>query len=189
MRLCSWPSRAATYPWRSFAYLYSAFSERSPCARATLISLGSSSWSSCSSAAISAFSFFFIFSARSIILGIVGGFYIHTEPSNCVFDVYLKIIEDLRGVSQMGLLAHLAQTNRCPSLSLLLRSQAAEASRWWRMARITISSTSAGWSGYLITSNAPRRVASRYSFHSPVCVVTTKRGCLGAVRERESNSR
>src|ERR1700732_5000703 len=102
MRWWSWARRVETNDWRSLAYLYSAFSERSPCSRATLISLGSSSWSSCSSAAISAFSFFFIFSARSIILGIVGGFYTQIKPSQCVFDVYLKIIEDLRGRSQMG---------------------------------------------------------------------------------------
>src|ERR1700733_6447235 len=102
MRLCSWLSRASTNLWRSFAYLYSAFSERSPWARATLISLGNSSCSSCSRAAISAFSFVFIFSARSIILGIVRGFATETDPSNSVFDVYLQIIEDLRGVSQIG---------------------------------------------------------------------------------------
>src|SRR3984957_10720431 len=102
MRWWSWARRVETNDWRSLAYLYSAFSDRSPCARATLISLGSSSWSSCSSAAISAFSFFFIFSARSIILGIVKRVLDPNQPSKRVFDVYLKIIEELRGVSQMG---------------------------------------------------------------------------------------
>src|ERR1700689_4223188 len=67
MRWWSWPSRAETSPCRSLAYLYSAFSERSPWARATLISFGSSSCSSCSSRAISSLSFFLIFSVRSII--------------------------------------------------------------------------------------------------------------------------
>src|SRR5208282_5450519 len=53
IRFLSCPMRALTYPCRSFAYLYSAFSERSPCARALAISLGRSMFSSCSSWSIS----------------------------------------------------------------------------------------------------------------------------------------
>src|SRR5215813_15544412 len=61
MRFLSCAILALTYVWRSFAYLYSAFSERSPCARATAISLGSSTLSSCSSWSISSCSFCLIF--------------------------------------------------------------------------------------------------------------------------------
>src|SRR5580704_14091097 len=104
MRWWSWARRVETNDWRSLAYLYSAFSERSPWARATLISLGSSSWSSCSRAAISSFSFFLIFSARSIILASVRESDNDRTPSNRGFCDYLKIIEDLRAVSQMGAL-------------------------------------------------------------------------------------
>src|SRR6266851_7477663 len=50
-----------TYPWRSLANLYSAFSERSPWARATAISLGRSTLSSCSSAVSSSWIFCLIF--------------------------------------------------------------------------------------------------------------------------------
>src|SRR5579864_4428277 len=61
MRFFNCPMRAFTNPCRSFAYLYSAFSERSPCARATAISLGRSMLSSRSSAAISSCNFVLIF--------------------------------------------------------------------------------------------------------------------------------
>src|SRR5262244_3944552 len=44
-RFFSWPMRALTKPCRSFAYLYSAFSDKSPWARATAISLGNSTFS------------------------------------------------------------------------------------------------------------------------------------------------
>src|SRR5216684_2714970 len=54
-----------TYPWRSLAYLYSAFSERSPWARATAISLGSSTLSSCESWSISSWIFFLILASGS----------------------------------------------------------------------------------------------------------------------------
>src|SRR5580704_2791375 len=182
MRWWSWARRVETNDWRSLAYLYSAFSERSPWARATLISLGNSSWSSCSRAAISAFSFFLIFSARSIILGVMRERYSVNRPSRTVLNAYNEIIEDLREVSQMGMLR---QGHEAPIPTV----QAAEDSRWSRIARITISSTSAGCRGYRITSKAPRRVASRYSFHSPVWVVTTRRGCFWAVRDRDSSSR
>src|SRR6266436_422603 len=57
--------RALTKPWRSLAYLYSAFSERSPCARAMAISLGKSTFSSWSSWSISSCSFFLIFAIGS----------------------------------------------------------------------------------------------------------------------------
>src|ERR1700687_1557961 len=57
--------RAFTKPWRSLAYLYSAFSERSPWARATAISLGSSTLSSWESWSISAWSFFLILASGS----------------------------------------------------------------------------------------------------------------------------
>src|ERR1700722_16795105 len=55
------PIRAFTNPWRSLANLYSAFSERSPCARATAISFGSSTFNSCSGGLFSSFFFFFFF--------------------------------------------------------------------------------------------------------------------------------
>src|SRR5258708_5619302 len=67
--------RAFTYPCRSFAYLYSAFSERSPCARATAISLGRSMLSSRSSAAISSCSFSLIFFKGSDIFFSCGRFH------------------------------------------------------------------------------------------------------------------
>src|SRR6266852_5704502 len=54
-----------TYPWRSLANLYSAFSERSPWPRATAISLGSSTLSSCESWSISSWSFFLILASGS----------------------------------------------------------------------------------------------------------------------------
>src|ERR1700736_1356719 len=57
--------RALTKPWRSLAYLYSAFSERSPCARATAISLGKSTFNSCESWSISSSSFCFILASGS----------------------------------------------------------------------------------------------------------------------------
>src|SRR6266403_1904846 len=65
MRFFSWPMRALTKPWRSLAYLYSAFSERSPWARATAISLGSSTLSSWESWSISSWSFFLILASGS----------------------------------------------------------------------------------------------------------------------------
>src|SRR6266851_4161661 len=68
MRFFSWPMRALTKPWRSLAYLYSAFSERSPWARATAISLGSSTLSSCESWSISSWSFFLILASGSDIV-------------------------------------------------------------------------------------------------------------------------
>src|ERR1700730_1818061 len=49
----SCPILAFTYPCRSLAYLYSAFPERSPCARALAISFGRSMFNSCSSWSIS----------------------------------------------------------------------------------------------------------------------------------------
>src|SRR5271154_6386404 len=100
MRWRGWRSRAETYAWRSLAYLYSAFSERSPCARATLISLGSSSCSSCSRAAISSLSFFLIFSVRSIIGRL-------RHPGGPAWAVrrgllgYTRSIEYLRGAPQI----------------------------------------------------------------------------------------
>src|SRR3989442_12438401 len=57
--------RALTKPWRSLAYLYSAFSERSPWARATAISLGRSTLSSWESWSISSWSFFLILASGS----------------------------------------------------------------------------------------------------------------------------
>src|ERR1700719_3567138 len=57
--------RALTKPWRSLAYLYSAFSERSPCARATAISLGKSTFNSCASWSISSSNFCFILASGS----------------------------------------------------------------------------------------------------------------------------
>src|SRR5882724_11447850 len=65
MRFFNWAMRALTKPCRSLAYLYSAFSERSPCARATAISLGRSTFSSWSSWSISSCSFFLIFAIGS----------------------------------------------------------------------------------------------------------------------------
>src|SRR5215468_2430281 len=65
IRFLSCAILALTYVWRSLAYLYSAFSERSPWARATAISLGSSTLSSCSSWAISSCSFCFTFAIGS----------------------------------------------------------------------------------------------------------------------------
>src|SRR6266403_3336265 len=59
--------RALTKPWRSLAYLYSAFSDRSPCARAIAISLGRSTFSSWSRWSISSCSFFLIFAIGSDI--------------------------------------------------------------------------------------------------------------------------
>src|SRR5713226_6926466 len=64
-RFFNWAMRAFTKPWRSFAYLYSAFSERSPWARATAISLGSSTFSSWSRRSISSWSFCLIFAIGS----------------------------------------------------------------------------------------------------------------------------
>src|ERR1700739_2619727 len=66
-RFLSWPMRALTKLWRSLAYLYSAFSERSPWARATAISLGSSTLSSCSRVSISCCNFDLIFARGSVI--------------------------------------------------------------------------------------------------------------------------
>src|SRR6266404_2138952 len=65
MRFFNWPMRALIKPWRSLAYLYSAFSERSPCARATAISLGKSTFNSWSSWSISSCNFFLIFAIGS----------------------------------------------------------------------------------------------------------------------------
>src|SRR6266852_769158 len=66
-RFLSWPRRAETYPWRSLAYLNSAFSDRSPCARARINSLGSSRFSSCSSVWISSSSFCLILERGSVM--------------------------------------------------------------------------------------------------------------------------
>src|SRR5215472_10831064 len=66
-RFFSWPMRALTKPWRSLANLYSAFSERSPWARATAISLGSSTLSSCSRVSISCCSFCLILANGSVM--------------------------------------------------------------------------------------------------------------------------
>src|SRR2546423_170219 len=68
IRFLSCPMRAFTKPWRSLANLYSAFSERSPWARATAISLGRSMLSSRSSAVISSCSFCLIFFSGSDIV-------------------------------------------------------------------------------------------------------------------------
>src|ERR1041385_8640260 len=57
--------RAFTNPWRSLAYLYSAFSDKSPWARATAISLGRSMLSSRSRAVISSWSLSLIFFSGS----------------------------------------------------------------------------------------------------------------------------
>src|SRR5215472_13783057 len=65
MRFLSCAILALTYVWRSLANLYSAFSERSPCARATAISLGSSTLSSWESWSISSWSFLLIFASGS----------------------------------------------------------------------------------------------------------------------------
>src|SRR5262249_53370393 len=64
-RFLSWPMRPLPNPVRSLAYLYSAFSERSPWARATAISLGSSTLSSYSSWSISSCNFCLIFAIGS----------------------------------------------------------------------------------------------------------------------------
>src|SRR5439155_26122367 len=65
MRFFSWVILRLTKLWRSLAYLYSAFSERSPWARATAISLGSSTFSSWSRRSISSWSFCLIFAIGS----------------------------------------------------------------------------------------------------------------------------
>src|ERR1700732_2211564 len=65
MRFFNCPMRAFTNPCRSFAYLYSAFSDRSPCARATAISLGKSTFNSWESWSISSSNFCFILASGS----------------------------------------------------------------------------------------------------------------------------
>src|SRR5215472_5594284 len=71
MRFLSCAILALTYVWRSLANLYSAFSDRSPCARATAISLGSSMLSSWESWSISSWSFFLIFASGSdMVIGL-----------------------------------------------------------------------------------------------------------------------
>src|SRR5579885_1221325 len=70
MRFLSCAIRAFTKLCRSLANLYSAFSDKSPCARATAISFGRSTFSSCSSASISSCSFCLIFFSGSDMVSI-----------------------------------------------------------------------------------------------------------------------
>src|ERR1700683_1914612 len=60
---------------------------------------------------------------------------------------------------------------------------------WSRVALIRVISMSVGCTGQRITSKAPRRMASRYSFHSPVCSMITKRDAFRRTSTDCSSSR